>query len=60
LSLGDLLLDVFEILKRLKFHKPMVPQAKPAIVGCLQNTLLSHGKRLSRTHNDVIQDPHIY
>ena len=25
LRLGDLLLNVFEILKRLKFHKPMVP-----------------------------------
>ena len=28
LRLGDLLLHVFEILKRLKFHKPMLPQAK--------------------------------
>ena len=54
LCLGDLLLNVFEILKRLKFHKPMVPQAMCSSATNLQNTLLGHGKRLPRTHNDVI------
>ena len=29
LRLCDLLLNVFEVLKRLKFHAPMLPQAKP-------------------------------
>ena len=28
LRLGNVLLNVFEVLKRLKFHKPMLPQAK--------------------------------
>jgi hypothetical protein len=38
----NLLLNLFEILKRLEFHQPMLPQALQVLREGLQNTLLSH------------------